>query len=212
MSGKNSAGDLSQVLWDGTDLQIQTEVRYETPARLTTILVADGTVISRTEKPWKPVTNLVEDQRRVTEYHHRLTQALQRLHDKRWVKVSDLAGLAGRLVSVAIRFGGSSITTEALGLMQGASWVALIDRAGRIEESTPAEAPAAPWGDAVRALMPVLEDISQLFGTGPLEDASLKTGENFILIAPREASVLVAEISGERLPEARQMIKRLSEG
>lgn len=211
MSGKNSAGDLSQVLWDGTDLQIQTEVRYEAPARLTTILVADGTVISRTEKPWRPVANLIEDQRRVTEYHQRLTHALQRLHDKQWVKVSDLAGLAGRLVTVALRFGGGSVTTEALGIMQGAAWVALIGRDGAVEESTPADAPAIPWGEAVRALLPVLEDISSLFGTGPLEDASLKTGENFILMAPRGEAMLAAEISGERLPEARQMIKRLSE-
>ena len=210
MTAKKSAGDLSAVNWGGEDLQLQTELRYLPSPHITTIMVVQGEVITRVKKPWVPADNQIEEQNRISEFHNRLTSAISRLCDKKWIKLKELPKLSNRLVSIALKFTSGTLTFEALTLLPGARWAALIDDTGDVLEAAPSDDFVSNWGEGSVHLRGLLKHISELFKAGPLEDVSLRLEDSFVLGALKGNEMLIAAIESDTLLEARQMLKRIT--
>jgi hypothetical protein len=210
VSSHKSSGHLSQVLWQDQDIQLQTEVRYEPSPVLTTIMVVGGAVLSRVEKTWLPVTSMIDDQQRVSEYHQRLTKALERLRDRGWIDLEDLPNVAPRIVSVALKFTAGTLASEALALLPGAHWAAVVDMQGNLEEAAPESSIVENWAKTVPSVKEFTDALSELFEAGIIEDISLKRTDGFVLLAQRENSMIISGVETKKMPEARQMIKRIT--
>jgi hypothetical protein len=209
VSEKKTAGSLSRILWDDADLQIQTELRLEPKPVVTTILVRDGEVLARVEKPWEATGDLSHEQQQVHNYHDRLTRAIEKLHEKRTIKLDDLGQLAERLVKVALRHQGSQ-ASEVYSLLPGAIWAAVASESGEMLDVAPSSDQGSGWCEKAPMLLASISELSKLLGSGQTANLNLKAKDSYILMVPKDNSqVLIAEVEAEQFPEAKQIIKRL---
>lgn len=206
-----TAGHLSRVLWEKDDLQIQTELRYRPTPHVTTIMVVNGAVIVRSENPWPISSSQTQDQIRVSDYHKRLTLALERLRKRQWINLEELKPLADKLVKIALRLSGS-LASEAMSLIPGTGWAAVLGDEGEIIEAKPDNKLVEPWCETSTALLESIVMVSKLLEGGPVDDVSLRTGKGYVLLFPRGKSLVMTSVKSENLPEARQIMKRLVAG
>lgn len=210
---RKSAGHLSQVIWESKDLQVQTEVRYGEEPVLTTIMVEDGIVVYRAKKLWSPLPNPIEDQNKISDYHNRLTSAISKLRDKAWIKSEELPDLAEKLVNLALKYSGGSMAVEAVDVIPGARWTAIINRKGEVLEAAPDATYAQHWGPLIPHFDKIFKEISNLFSAGELGDISIKLPKSYGIMAPdSNNNFLLTEVSIDNLGEARPMINKLVKG
>lgn len=213
MNTRKSAGHLSQVIWESKDLQVQTEVRYEKEPLLTTIIVQDGVVVFRAKRPWGTLPNPIEDQNKISDYHNRLTSAIGRLRDRAWFDAEELPNLAEKLVNLALKYSGGSLAVEAVDVIPGARWTALINEKGEVLEAAPDATYAQHWGPLIPHFSKVFKEISNLFSAGKLGDVSIKLPKSYGIMAPDENNdFLLTEVSIDNLGEARPMMNKLVKG
>lgn len=209
MEEKKSAGHLSAVAWSDTDLQLQTEVRYGEDANLTTIMVADGRIVARVTKPWLGNITDEGENKRIRDYHNRLTLALTRLCDKQWITLEDLPRLAERMVGVALKLVTASRSGETFSIMPGAHWVALTDLTGGIKEAAPSVKIVSKWSDELPALVSMLNATAKVFRVGEMHDATLRTAEGFVLAAFGVAEIAAAAVEPGNIVEAMRKLRNL---
>ena len=213
MNTRKSAGHLSQVIWESRDLQVQTEVRYEEEPVLTTIMVQDGVVVFRAKRIWTPLPNPIEDQNKISDYHNRLTSAIARLRDQAWIKSDELPKLAEKLVNFALKYSGGSKAVEAVDVIPGARWTALISPEGDVVEAAPDGTYAKHWGPLIPHFNNIFKEISNLFSAGELQDVSIKLPKSYGIMAPDlNQNFLLTEVSINHLGEARPMLNKLVKG
>jgi hypothetical protein len=205
------AGHLSRVVWDGTDVQLQTEIRYKPEPKALVIFVADGVVVSRVEKAWQRSENATREHNRIREFHERLTAAMKRLRDKAYIEQSELKKVAVRLVSAAMQVeqGPRNRAEDALSLIPGSLWVALASKEDGAIEEAPAGKDHAKWIPHLLNTVKITGQLSALFETDELSDICLKTDDGFVIIGEHEKEILVALTETETMPVARQMVSRL---
>jgi len=207
---EDSAGYLSRVLWDGTDLQLQTEVRYKPEARLLVIFVADGVVISRVEKSWQRAMTSVEESSQIRDFHKRLTAAMERLRDKAYIELGELKKVTVRMVNAAMLIKGPRNRAEdALSLIPGSQWAAIINRETRQLEQAPAENQSEKWVDSLLETISLSTKIQALVEASPITDICLKTSNGFVLAGESENEILLTLTRPDIMPVARQMVLRL---
>jgi hypothetical protein len=206
------AGQLSRVMWDGTDLQLQTEIRYKPESRLLVIFVADGVVVSRVEKPWPKDSNVTREHTRIREFHERLTIALQRLQEKAYIELDELKKVAVRLVSAAMRVEGpKNRADDALSLIPGSTWVGILDKNSLSLEEAPSDLHKSDWINPILSVVAISNRISTLFAAGEVTDICMKTADGFVIAGENENEVLIALSKTETMPVARQMVTRLKQ-
>lgn len=204
------AGHLSRVLWDGTDLQLQTEVRYKPEPRLVIIFVADGVVISRVEKAWHRAGNSAQEHNRIRDFHKRLTNALERLRNKAYIELDELKKVAVRLVNAAMQIKGPRNRAEdALSLIPGSQWAAIINKQTEEMEEAPASSETARWKASMLKTVHLAGQINALLDADGVSDICLKTESGFVLIGESDGELLISKTSPEIMPVARQMVLRL---
>jgi hypothetical protein len=206
---KQSTGQLSQLDWGDVDLQLQTEVRYEMPATMTTIFVADGVTIARVNKKWQAVADVQQEQINVREYHHRLTRAISNLGARQWIELEELTTLADRLVSASLKFTVETLTSDIMAILQGAMWSALVGKSGNLIEVTPNDTSVKEWSEMTPHLPGFISSFSVAFQAGQVEDISFKMGDEFILFVPKKSDYLIVKLEGKHLPGARRLISRI---
>lgn len=204
------AGHLSRVMWDGTDVQLQTEIRYKPEPRAQVIFVADGVIISRVEKPWNREPNATKEHNNIREFHKRLTRAMHRLADKAYIELDQLKKVTVRLVNAALHMESPrNRADDALSLIPGASWTAIIAKKDGALEQTPDGSAMEGWIKPMQDTIKVATQLTALFEADELSDISLKTSHGFILAADGENEILLTHTSKETMPVARQMMLRL---
>lgn len=204
------AGQLSRVVWDGTDVQLQTEIRYKPEPRLLVIFVADGTVVSRVEKPWKRSDNVAREHSNVREFHERLTIAMKRLRDKAYIELDELKKVSVRLVSAAMRVEGPRNRAEdAISLIPGSNWVVIAQREKPDFEAAQTADKDKKWITPLRETIKTAVQLASLLDAGQLSDITLKTDEGFIILGGSENELLISMTEFEKMPVARQMVLRL---
>ena len=209
MEENKSAGHLSAVSWTGIDLQLQTEVRYGEDTNVTTIMVADGRIVARVTKPWLGNNAEEGENKRIRDYHNRLTLAIQRLCDKQWISLDDLPRLAERMVGVALKLVHDSRSGETFSIIPGAHWVALTDLTGGIKEAAPSVKVVSNWSDELPAVVSMLNATAKVFEVGEMHDAALRTSEGYVLTAFGVAEIAAAAVEPGNVAEAMRKLRNL---
>lgn len=174
-------------------------------------MVVNGAVIVRSKNPWPISASQMQDQIRVSDYHKRLTMALERLRKKQWINLEQLKPLADKLVKVALRLSGS-LASEAMSLIPGVGWAAVLGEQGEIIEAKPESNVVAPWCDTSTSLLEAIVLVSKLLEGGDIDDISMRTASGYVLLFPKDKSLVMTSVKSENLPEARQIMKRLVAG
>jgi hypothetical protein len=204
------AGQLSRVVWDDTDVQLQTEIRYKPEPRLLVIFVADGTVVSRVEKPWKSSNKAAKEHSRIREFHERLTTAMKRLRDKAYIELDELKKVSVRLVNAAMNAEGPKNRAEdAISLIPGSKWVVIANKESGSFEATAISEKEKLWIAPLRESVKVAAQMAALLDAGGISDSTLKTEDGFIILGDGEEEILITLTAPDKMPVARQMVIRL---
>lgn len=209
---RSTSGLFSSLRWGKVDLLLQTEIIRKPETRFATLLMAGGEVVSRIEGRWPDLgESQFHEQRRINGYHERLLKAMKRLRDEKEASLEDLKKLFERLVKVAISLS-ASLTSEALAMVSGAHWVALVDKSGRGKEAAPQEGAGVDWYVAAGGLLDVARSLSGVFKAGRVECLSLRTGVGALLVLPHGNSTMLVEVDTGKEEMARGLVTRLVSG
>ena len=210
--GKHSSAALfSRLHWDEADLQVQTELRRGEDQSISTIVLADGAVVARSEREWIEWSGQLWEQRRLKTYQDSLVRAMERLRDEKGVDLEGLRRLFDRLVTVALRVSGTP-AANALSVLPGGRWAALVAADGRATDASPESSSGAEWCAYAPKVMEAAGALRGLFGARPVADVVLRTEEGYLILLPHRDGFLAAEVDGRKVSESHAALKSLLAG
>ena len=211
MGEPSSAVLFSRLRWGEADLQVQTELLRGEAQSVSTIVLADGAVVARSEREWIKWSGQLWEQRRLKAYQDALVRAMERLRDERGVDLDDLRRLFDRLVTVAMRVSGTP-AADALSVLPGGRWAALVAADGRTVDAAPETSSGAEWCAYAPKLMKAADALRGLFGARPVADVVLRTEEGYLILLPHRDGFLAAEVDGRKVSESHAALKSLLAG